>query len=69
MLKKQLFFTISLLAIVFACQRTLTYTPIAEKYVLDYKIDRLENEIVNYEKLDAAIGLDKLQAQVLFYGS
>jgi lysophospholipase L1-like esterase len=69
MLKKQLLFTISLLAIVFACQRTLTYTPIAEKYVPDYKIDRLENEIVNYEKADAAIGIDKLQGQVLFYGS
>ncbi len=69
MLKKRLLFTICLLAIIFACQRTLTYTPIAEKHVPDYKIDRLENEIINYEKADAAIGIDKLQGQVLFYGS
>jgi lysophospholipase L1-like esterase len=69
MLKKYILFTIGFLVVVFACQRTLTYTPIAEKYELDYKIDRLENEIVNYEKVDAAIGLDKLQGQVLFYGS
>jgi lysophospholipase L1-like esterase len=69
MSKKHLFFIISLLTIVIACQRTLTYTPIAEKYELDYKINRLENEILTYEKNDAAIGIDKLQGQILFYGS
>ncbi|CAH0996712.1 hypothetical protein EMA8858_02846 [Emticicia aquatica] len=69
MTKKHLFLSIALLFIVFACQRTLTYKPIADKYEADYKVNRLENEIVNYEKNDAAIGLDKLQGQTLFYGS
>lgn len=67
--KKHLFLPIALLFIIIACQRTLTYSPIAEKYESGFKVDRSENEILNYEKIDAAIGLDKLQGQTIFYGS
>lgn len=52
-----------------ACSRTIVYQPIAEKFVPDYDINRFENEIKNYEKQDAEIGLDKLQGQILLYGS
>lgn len=69
MLKRYFFFTIGLLAIVLACHTNLTYTPLAARYIPDYKLDRLENEIVNYEKADALIGIDKLQGQIVFYGS
>ncbi len=69
MSKKHIFLTISLLYFVFACQKTLIYSPIAQKYELEYKIDRLENEIKNYEKKDSAIGIDKLKNQIVFYGS
>ena len=66
---KSLFLTVSLLVIIVSCQRTLTYKPIAEKDEVDYKVNRLENEIVNYEKKEAEMGLDKLQGQTIFYGS
>jgi lysophospholipase L1-like esterase len=69
MTKKYLILPIVLLFIIIACQRTLTYSPIAEKYDSGFKVDRSENEILNYEKNDAAIGLDKLQGQTIFYGS
>lgn len=69
MLKKTLLFPIFLCLLTIACQRTLTYTPIAPPDEVDYKIDRLESEIVNYEKKDAEIGLEKLQGQTIFYGS
>lgn len=69
MTKKSLFFFSALLTLAVACQRTLTYTPIASPDEVDYKVDRLENEIVNYEKKDAEIGLEKLQGQTIFYGS
>lgn len=69
MSKKHFLLIMSLLAIVFACQRTLTYTPIAQRYEPDYKIDRLENEIKNLEKVDADIGIDKMKGQIVFYGS
>ena len=69
MTKKYLLLLTVLLFAVFACQRTLTHTPIAPPDEVDYKVDRLESEIVNYEKKDAEIGLDKLQGQTIFYGS
>lgn len=69
MTKKHYILSIALLLVVFACQRTLTHTPIAPPDEVDYKVDRLEGEIVNYEKKDAEIGLDKLQGQTIFYGS
>jgi len=69
MIKKTLFLPIFLCLLTIACQRTLTHTPIAPPDEVDYKIDRLENEIVNYEKKDAEIGLEKLQGQTVFYGS
>jgi lysophospholipase L1-like esterase len=69
MTKKYLILPIVLLFIIIACQRTLTYSPIAEKYDSGFKVDRSENEILNHEKNDAAIGLDKLQGQTIFYGS
>ena len=66
---KFLFLTVSLLIITLSCQRTLTYKPIAPSDEVDYKVNRLENEIVNYENKEAEIGLDKLQGQTIFYGS
>ena len=69
MTKKHLLLLITLLFAVVACQRVLTYTPIAPPDEVDYKVNRLESEIVNYEKKDAEIGLEKLQGQTIFYGS
>lgn len=50
MIKKTLFLPIFLCLLTIACQRTITYTPIAPPDEVDYKVDRLEREIVNYEK-------------------
>lgn len=69
MIKKTLFLPIFLCLLTIACQRTLTHTPIAPPDEVDYKVNRLESEIVNYEKKDAEIGLEKLQGQTVFYGS
>lgn len=69
MTKKYFLLPVALLFAVVACQRTLTHTPIAPPDEVDYKVNRLESEIVNYEKKDAEIGLEKLQGQTIFYGS
>ncbi len=69
MLKKHFFLTISLLVIIIACQRTLVFTPIAEKYEAGFKLDRSENEIIAREKADAEISIEKLKGQTIFYGS
>ncbi|RFS15798.1 GDSL-type esterase/lipase family protein [Emticicia sp. C21] len=67
--KKPLLLIVSLIALIIACHKTLTHTPIAEKYTLNYEVNRSEKEIEAYEKADAAIGLDNLQGQTIFYGS
>ncbi|WP_337043395.1 GDSL-type esterase/lipase family protein [Emticicia sp. 17c] len=67
--KKNLLFFIGLIGVVFACHKSLTHSPIAEKFVLNYEVNRFEKDIQALEKADAAIGLDKLQGQILFYGS
>jgi len=53
---------------VLACQRgSISYQPIAEAFTPDYKLDRFEAEIQNFEKQDAANGIKK--GSILFYGS
>lgn len=62
------FLTVLFICILLSCQRSnITYQPIAEPFELDYKVDRFEAEIQNFEKEDATSGLTK--DQVLFYGS
>lgn len=61
-------FALLLIGLLFSCQRgNLTYQPIAEPFEPDYKLDRFEAEIQNFEKEDATNGFTK--DQVLFYGS
>lgn len=67
--KKPLLVILTLITLTIACHKTLTHTPIAGKYTLNYEVNRSEKEIEAYEKADAAIGLDKLQGQTIFYGS
>jgi lysophospholipase L1-like esterase len=67
--KKPLLVITTLIALTIACHKTLTHTPVGEKYTLNYEVNRSEKEIEAYEKADAAIGLDKLQGQTIFYGS
>ncbi|RYU95672.1 hypothetical protein [Emticicia agri] len=67
--KKPLLLLITLIALIIGCHKTLTHTPTAEKFTLNYEVNRFEKEIEAYEKADAAIGLDKLQGQTIFYGS
>ncbi len=69
MIKKYLLPAYVLCFAFIACQRTLTYKPIAEPDEVDYKLNRLESEILNYEKADAATGIEKLQGQTVFFGS
>ncbi len=73
---KQLFSTkvfksvsaILLLGMTLSCQRgSVNYQSIAEPFEPDYKIDRFEGEIKNFEKEDATNGFKK--GEVLFYGS
>lgn len=54
MKKRQFLLPLGLLLLVFACSKTAVYQPIAQKYEPDFKIDRLEKEILNYEQKDAA---------------
>ncbi len=67
--KKPLLVIATLITLTIACHKTLTHTPTGEKFTLNYELNRSEKEIVAYEKADAAIGLDKLQGQTVFYGS
>lgn len=67
--KKPLLVIATLIALTIACHKTLTHTPTGEKFTLNYEVNRSEKEIVAYEKADAAIGLDKLRGQTVFYGS
>jgi len=69
MKKRQFLLPLGLLLLVFACSKTAVYQPIAQKYEPDFKIDRLEKEILNYEQKDAALGIEKLQGKTIFYGS
>ncbi len=69
MKKRNLIPVLGILMIGFACSRTAIYQPIAQKYEPDFKIDRLEKEIRNYEQKDSAIGIEKLQGKTIFYGS
>lgn len=67
--KRPFLLIVTLIALTIACHKTLTHTPIGEKFTLNYEANRFEKEIEAFEKADAAIGLDKLQGQIVFYGS
>ena len=69
MQRKPILLFISFLALVVSCHKTLTHTPTGEKFTLNYEPNRSEKEIRAYEKADSAIGLNKLQEQIVFYGS
>jgi len=66
---KPLLLIVALIAVSIACHKALTHQPIGEKFSLNYEANRFEKEIQDFEKADAAIGLDKLQGQIVFYGS
>ncbi|MFN8344855.1 MAG: GDSL-type esterase/lipase family protein [Spirosomataceae bacterium] len=60
--------SICLLVNLLTCHRSqVVYQPVAEAFEPDYKIDRFENEIKNFEKEDAEQGIKK--GEVVFYGS
>ena len=66
--KIQFVFGIGLMGLLLTCQKSsMTYQPIAESFEPDYKLDRFEAEIKNFEKEDAEKGVKK--GEVLFYGS
>lgn len=66
---KPLLLIIALIAVSIACHKALTHQPVGEKFTLNYEANRSEKEIQTFEKADAEIGLDKLQGQIVFYGS
>ncbi|UTA68281.1 GDSL-type esterase/lipase family protein [Emticicia sp. 21SJ11W-3] len=66
---KPLLLTIALIVLSIACHKTLTHQAVGEKFTLNYEVNRSEKEIQAFEKADAAIGLHKLQGQIVFYGS
>lgn len=61
-------FAIGFIGLLLTCQRNnISYQPIAEPFELDYKLDRFETEIKNFEKEDTEKGVKK--GEILFYGS
>lgn len=61
-------FVVGLIGLMLTCQRnSISYQPIAELFEPDYKLDRFEAEIKNFEKEDAEKGIKK--EGILFYGS
>lgn len=51
-----------------ACQRSsVSYQPIAEPFTPDYKLERFEKEIQQFEKEDLEKGIKK--GEIVFYGS
>ena len=69
MLQKRFLLIIGFAFLIIACQRSMVFTPIAEKYEAGFKLDRFENEIKFREKTDSTIGIKNLQGQTIFYGS
>lgn len=61
-------FIVGFIGLMLTCQRNnISYQPIAEPFELDYKLDRFETEIKNFEKEDTEKGVKK--GEILFYGS